>query len=242
LSTIDHYHLPVQYRGLSLDAVLKRSAEAQATEILRDQILRGAIGAGARLTEVKLAAQLDVSRATLRTALHQLTVEGLVVQTPYTGWSVLTLSAHDAWELYTLRASLEGLAARLAARSLDAAGRARLEDAFKRLSDASLRGALAKVTHADFALHKTIVELAGHRRLEQQYRFVEQQIRVSIASTNALLQDLSSIIDQHKPIVDAIFHGQEDEAARCSEQHNITEGERLHAHLSRLEKHSLSPA
>jgi DNA-binding GntR family transcriptional regulator len=225
-----------------MDAVLKKSAEAQATEILRDHILRGAIGAGARLKEVKLAAQLDISRATLRTALHQLTVEGLVVQTPYTGWSVLTLTARDAVELYTLRASLEGLAARLAARSLDAKGRTRLESAFKRLSDASLRGSLAKTTAADFALHKTIVELAGHRRLAEQYRFVEQQIRVSIASTNALLQDLSSIIDQHKPIVDAILCANAEEAARCSEHHNITEGEKLRGHLSRLEQRPRSSA
>jgi len=115
-----------------VDAVLKRSAEAQATEILREQILTGHIRTGARLTEVRLAAELKVSRATVRTALHQLTVEGLIVQTPYTGWSVMTLTAHDAWELYTLRASLEGLAARLAARSINASGRTELDRAFNR--------------------------------------------------------------------------------------------------------------
>lgn len=223
-----------------MDAVLKRSAEAQATEILREQILTGHIRTGARLTEVRLAAELKVSRATVRTALHQLTVEGLIVQTPYTGWSVMTLTAHDAWELYTLRASLEGLAARLAARSLNAAGRTELDRAFNRLSSASLRGSWAKTTTADFALHKTIVQLAGHQRLAEQYRLVEQQVRVSIGSINALMSDLSTIIDQHQPIVDAILSGREDEAASCSEAHNITEGERLHAHLSARERPPLS--
>lgn len=223
-----------------MDAVLKRSAEAQATDILREQILGGHIRTGARLTEVRLASELKVSRATVRTALHQLTVEGLIVQTPYTGWSVMTLMAHDAWELYTLRASLEGLAARLAARSLDASGRTELEGAFNRLSTVSLRGSWAKTTAADFALHKTIVQLAGHQRLAEQYRLVEQQVRVSIASTNALIPDLSTIIDQHQPIVDAILSGRADEAASCSETHNITEGERLHAHLSLQQRTSQS--
>src|SRR5690242_8779901 len=197
-----------------MDAVLKRSAEAQATDLLRRQILKGAMSPGARLTEIKLAQKLGVSRATVRTALHQLTGEGLVVQTPYTGWAVMTLSAHDAWELYTLRASLEGLASRLAARSLNAAGRAELDRAFNRLSSASLRGSWAKTTTADFALHKTIVQLAGHQRLAEQYRLVEQQVRVSIGSINALMSDLSTIIDQHQPIVEAILSGREDDAAR----------------------------
>ena len=215
-----------------MDAVLKRSAEAQATEILREQILSGNMRPGARLTEMQLAEQLEVSRATVRTALHQLAVEGLIVQTPYTGWSVMTLTAHDAWELYTLRASLEGLAARQATTALDAAGRAELERAFKRLSKASARGSRAKTAEADFALHMTIIQLAGHQRLAQLYRLVEQQVRVSIASVNALLPDLSSIIDQHQPIVDAILSGRADDAVRYAEAHNLTEGERLRAHLS----------
>jgi len=109
---------------------------------------------------MQLAKQLEVSRATVRTALHQLTVEGLIVQMRYTGWSVMTLTAHDAWELYTLRASLEGLAARLAARSLNDAGRAVLERAFRRLSTASERGSWAKTTAADFGLRKTIARSA----------------------------------------------------------------------------------
>jgi DNA-binding GntR family transcriptional regulator len=215
-----------------MDAVLKRSAEAQATDLLRREIVKGAVVPGARLTEIKLAQKLGVSRATIRTALHQLTGEGLVVQTPYTGWAVMTLSAHDAWELYTLRASLEGLASRLAAQFLNNDGRAELQRAFKRLCDASSASSLQKTTDADFALHKTIVQLARHRRLAEQYRLVEQQVRVSIASTNALVQDLSSIVGQHEPIVDAILAGRAKEASRASEHHNMSEGERLREHLA----------
>jgi DNA-binding GntR family transcriptional regulator len=214
-----------------LEAVLKKSAEAQAIEILRGEILNGAIKPGARLTEIEFADKLHISRTTLRTALHQLTVEGLIVQTPYTGWSVCTLSAHDAWELYTLRACFEGLAARLTTQFLDAEGRAELELAFARLSQAGSRRSLQRATAADFALHKTIVRLARHRRLAEQYRLVEQQVRLSIASTNALLPDLSSIIDQHEPIVDAILSGRAGQAAELAEAHNHVEGERLCEHL-----------
>jgi DNA-binding GntR family transcriptional regulator len=92
-----------------LKPIRKRSAEAQATDALRDQILRGGARPGSRLTEIGLSQQLSLSRSTVRTALHQLANEGLVVQEPYTDWQVASLSGADAWELYTLRASLEAL-------------------------------------------------------------------------------------------------------------------------------------
>src|SRR5882672_2184919 len=97
-----------------LKPIRKLSAEAQATDALRDQILRGGARPGSRLTEIGLSQQLSLSRSTIRTALHQLANEGLVVQEPYTDWQVASLSGADAWELYTLRASLEALGTGLA--------------------------------------------------------------------------------------------------------------------------------
>src|SRR4030081_3333415 len=97
-----------------LKPIQKRSAEVQATDALREQILRGGARPGSRLTEIGLSQQLGLSRSTIRTALQRLANEGLVVQEPYTDWQVASLSGADAWELYTLRASLEALGARLA--------------------------------------------------------------------------------------------------------------------------------
>jgi len=51
----------------------------------------------ARLLEVQLAEQLNLSRGTIRSALQQLTHEGLVVQFPYKGCAVPALSSQDAW-------------------------------------------------------------------------------------------------------------------------------------------------
>jgi DNA-binding GntR family transcriptional regulator len=97
-----------------LEPITKRSAEVQALDQLRVAILSGTFAPGARLTETALAEQLATSRATIRTALHHLVAEGLVIQVPYTGWKVTRLTADDAWELVTLRASFEALAASLA--------------------------------------------------------------------------------------------------------------------------------
>ena len=98
-----------------LAPITRRSAESLALDRLRQAIIGGALPAGSRLTEMALAEQLATSRATIRTALHHLVAEGLAVQVPYTGWMVTSLTANDAWELVTLRASFESLAASLAA-------------------------------------------------------------------------------------------------------------------------------
>jgi len=64
----------------------KRSLNGAAADSLRQAIVTGIVAPGARLTEVALARQMDLSRGTVRAALHRLVTEGLVVQRPYAGW------------------------------------------------------------------------------------------------------------------------------------------------------------
>ncbi|HEY0218163.1 MAG TPA: FCD domain-containing protein [Afipia sp.] len=146
------------------------------------------------------------------------------------------LTAQDAWELYTLRASLEGLAAKLAASNLTKDDRAELESAFERLARAAKARSPQEAAEADFAFHNAIINSAKHRRLTQQYRLVEQQVRLSIISSNALLSDIRSIIPQHEPILEAILSGKPAKAASVSELHTQSEGEKLVKHLENLSK------
>ncbi len=93
----------------------RRSLDWRAADVLREQILSGKLVPGQRITETALASQLEVSRGTLRAALRALAHEGLIQQVAYTKWMLPEFSNSDAWELYTLRGTLEGMAARLAA-------------------------------------------------------------------------------------------------------------------------------
>jgi DNA-binding GntR family transcriptional regulator len=214
----------------------KRSIESRATSALRAEIMNGRFEPGERLTEMQLAGQLAVSRATVRTALHHLVGEGLIVQVPYTGWVVAELTPKDAWELFTLRAAMEGLAAKLATERLSPDGKTQLGAALDGLSRAVATGSGKRTAEADFEFHRVIVELAEHQRLARQYQLVEQQVRLSIASSNALLPDLRTVLEQHQPIADAILSSRPQQAAKLSEQHALSEGEKLVDHLEKLEK------
>jgi DNA-binding GntR family transcriptional regulator len=216
----------------NLRPVVKRSAEALAIDALRAHVLSGGATPGERLTETALATRLQVSRATIRAALHKLTTERLVHQIPYTGWEVARLTVHDAWELYTLRSSLEALAARLATERGGPDVEAGVREAFVTLERACHARNPVAISEGDFGLHKTIIRLAQHNRLLEQYRLIEQQTRLYIHSSNALIRDPQQILADHEPIVTAILAGRAAQAAKLSEKHNITDGESVVAYLN----------
>lgn len=218
---------------MELEAIKKTPADQQAADALRQKIISGDLAPGARLVEAALAERFALSRGTIRAALHQLSREGLINQIPYTGWTVMVLTTRDVWELFTLRASLESLASRLASEQIDAEGRAALKAAYAALVDASRTRSPAIIAEADFRLHKTIVDLSGHGRLRQQYRLVEQQIRLYIVSSDSKIVDERIVLAHHRAIVDAILAQDAAKAARLAEEHNNSEGKKL---VQRIER------
>ncbi len=211
----------------------RRPLDRKAADILREQILSGRLPPGHRLVETALASQLEVSRGTLRAALRALAHEELVDQVAYTKWVVPEISDQDAWELYTLRGSLEGLAARLAAQRRTAQSLSALDAAFDRLVKAVEAERHPDVAEADLALHKTIVAITGHRRLIAQYRLLEQQVRRYILLSNALIVDLKQMIAEHEPIVRSIAACETERAERLARDHNAPEAEKAAAQLRR---------
>lgn len=220
-------------------AVERRCLDTQAADLLRERIVSGHFSPGERLTEEGLAESMEISRGTVRSALQKLAFEGLLRQMPYRGWIIPALTPQDAWELYTLRSSLEGLAARLVASSLTPAKIKALKAALRRLADGARARSRPAVASADFEFHKAIVRLAEHERLARQYALVEQQVRIYIASCDALLPDLDQIVRQHEPIVDAICEGQGGTAEQLAQAHNIVDGEAL---VRQLEVRWCAPA
>jgi DNA-binding GntR family transcriptional regulator len=212
-------------------AIQKQSLDKQAAQAIRQQILSGAFAPGFRLVETWLAEQFALSRGTIRGALSELSHEGLVTQVAYTKWIVAELSGEAAWELFTLRSALEGLGARLAAQRITPEGGQLLSAAYDDLIAAASRADRAAVTNADFALHKLIIKLSGHGKLAEQYRLIEQQVRLLIASSNALLPAIDEIIGQHRPIVEAILAGHAASAERHIRFHNLSEGKAYSAHF-----------
>lgn len=82
---------------------------------LRSDIVEGFIPAGSKLSETELSTKYAVSRAVIREAINRLASSHLVERKSNIGARVVSLSADGLVQLYQVRESLEGMAARLAA-------------------------------------------------------------------------------------------------------------------------------
>jgi DNA-binding GntR family transcriptional regulator len=201
----------------------KRLLDRQAADRIRAHILEGILSAGARLLETQLAEELEVSRGTVRAALALLASEGLVTQVAFTRWQVSETTPRDAWEIYTLRAALEGLAARLAAANASPEDAEALRRSMAEMAAAVDEGRLEDVTDIDFRLHREIVALARHRRLAEQHGHVMQQVRFHMVQAGFLPKDYHALVEEHGALIDAVAGGDAARAERLARTHNETE-------------------
>ena len=141
-------------------------------ERLRALILTGEYGPEERLIEEQLAERLGVSRTPVRQALTMLEAEGLVEITPNRGATVCSFSIEDVWDIYDLRAVLEGHAARRAAGRIERRELERLRELAREMEglpgqfddhEEEIRALVA--LNQEF--HGTIVEASRNRRLER---------------------------------------------------------------------------
>ena len=140
-------------------------------ERLRALILTGEYGPDERLIEEQLAERLGVSRTPVRQALTMLEAEGLVEIAPNRGATVCSFSIEDVWDIYDLRAVLEGHAARRAAGRIERRELERLQELTEEMErlpgrfedhEEEIRALVA--LNQEF--HGTIVQASRNRRLE----------------------------------------------------------------------------
>lgn len=103
----DGYHL-------ELELGRRRTAADMAFSRLRKAIIDGELKPDERLTEIKLAESLRISRTPLRNALQRLEAEGWIRRTSTGGIRVGGVSESEIDALYDVRSSLEALAIRKA--------------------------------------------------------------------------------------------------------------------------------
>ena len=99
------------------DDNLEAPTLAQRTfEGIKADIISGRLAQGSKIVESDLADDYGTSRGPLREAIHRLEQMKLIVRIPHAGSRVVTLDLKMMQDIYIARESLEGMAARLAAR------------------------------------------------------------------------------------------------------------------------------
>ncbi|MEJ5335901.1 MAG: GntR family transcriptional regulator [Thermus sp.] len=198
----------------------EKATEAQtAYRRIREAILAGELLPGQRLVEKDLSERFGLGRAAIRTALARLEQEGLVESAPYRGAWVRAISKEEALEVLEARMALESLAARHAALKTTPEGVARLRAILREMEAKKAEGDLLGMSELNALLHRTIVELSGHKtaaRLIEALRAqgVRHQYRTVLVPGRP---DRS--LEEHRRIVEAIAKGDGEEAARAMAEH-----------------------
>lgn len=99
---------------MQLDEAQRGNISGAAADAVRAMIVEGRLAAGDRVNEVRLAAQLGVSRTPLREALSGLVAEGALIARPRLGYFVRPLSLEEFGQIYDIRPLLDPEALRLA--------------------------------------------------------------------------------------------------------------------------------
>lgn len=187
-------------------------------------IIEGEYGPDERLIEEQLADRLGVSRTPIRQALTMLEAEGLVELVPNKGAMVCSFSADDVWDIYDLRAVLEGHAARRAASrvgegELDrlAALAEEMEGLVGRFSDHEEE--IRRLVSLNQEFHGTIVEASRNRRLGRLLRGTVQ-IPLMFKAFFWYTPHERTISNQyHRQILEALEKGDADRAEIMMREH-----------------------
>jgi DNA-binding GntR family transcriptional regulator len=184
---------------------------------LREGIRAGAFRPGQRLREAELAEALKVSRTPVREAIRRLVSDGLVEIAPSRGMMIIALDKERVRELYDLRESLEGTAARLAARS----ARPEEIDEMQSLLD---RSGLALADPAETArlnglFHRVIHDAARNRYLALALVQMSDSLALLPGTTFEAAGRTEAAQQEHRAILAAIAARDPDQAERLARHH-----------------------
>ena len=195
------------------------------TRQLREQILAGAIGSGAPLTEARVSAEFGVARPTAKAAIEQLVASGLLVRTAHRSARVVAIDAEMVRDVYRTRIRLESAVLRELAASRTAPAEATAANAEIL---AMPTGPDPATVDPDLRFHTALIDAVHSERSSRMYRSVIDEVRLCMAQVQGRrLLDAAVIAGQHAAILDAVAGGDGERAAELLAEHLASAEERL---------------
>lgn len=189
----------------SLDIAVRRTTAAQqVAEGLSDLIMSGHFSPGTRLRESAIAAELGISRNTVREAVRILELGGLVNYEVNRGAVVIAPTSESVMALYDARLHLETAAVRVPRESDELDG---VRDALAELSAAADTHQVRDIVTADLAFHASIVALLQNTRIDDFYRDLTTELRyylTVLSKETREYDDPTTIVSEHAGILEAI--------------------------------------
>jgi len=202
------------------------SYATQATQLIKDVILRGEYKAGQWLSEGHISESIGISRSPIREAFQKLAKEGLIELVPRKGAFVATLGLKEVEDLFEVREVLEIMAVRLAS---DRARQSQLDALSEFMESTTLIIKGNKYTEYpwSFDFHLQLVRCAQNKKLEEKVHEVNARlllVRHRSASESGRAQNA---LMEHKKVLEAVHKRDPDAAERLMKSHIRTARENV---------------
>lgn len=195
----------------------RRALYEDVAEQLRQRIFARQLEPGEWIDELKIAAELGISRTPLREALKVLAVEGLVAMKPRRGAYVAETSTDDVAQVYHLLALLESDAAAEAARKATDGELAELQALHDRLE--------RQVRHRDAffaaneAFHFKLLDIAGNRWRRQIVADLRKIMKINRHHSLFRQGRLADSLAEHRALMAALRARDGRRVARLMKEH-----------------------
>ena len=192
------------------DRVQPRTLRTQIVDAIRDAIVSGQLKPGEHLKEGAIAEQMSVSRIPVREAFRQLEQEGLIVSIPNQGSFVKAFDEKDIEEIFTLRATLEGLACEivLTEGKLGLDDLEHLEGFIEQQREAVEIRDFDRLTQLDMDFHEFICKKSESERLLKMWRSLRAQIQLLFYQRFTAFDWVPDTVDtDHEAILNALRQG-----------------------------------
>lgn len=197
--------------------VTKDRLSNQVYTILKGMIANYRFSPGTRVNVEQIAKEVGASRTPVWEAVHRLVQEGLLENIPNRGVFMSALTPRQAIELYTVRESLEALAARLAIQNIDEKTMEKMKKSLEQQYKVVQKEDLVSYSRLDFDFHALVYEASGNRTLQEMLETIKNKMRPIAMHVTPIL---SSLYHDHVEILEAFVEKNPDKAEAAFRKHN----------------------
>ncbi len=202
------------------------SLSEQIFEKLENDILIGKYKRGELLTEVRLSAELGVSRTPIREALHRLAAEHIIEESSK-GSIVLGISENDVKDIFNIRLKIEGLAAAGCAKNITDEQLSEMQETLELQEFYIARKNVENIRIMDSRFHEMLYEFCGSDVLQEVlvplHRKTQKYRHVSVSDQTRAEVSLA----EHKLIFNAIKERNSAKAEQEAVKHITNAAERI---------------
>ncbi|PLX85420.1 MAG: GntR family transcriptional regulator [Desulfuromonas sp.] len=185
-------------------AIIKKTYKDQVVDHVYQLLLTGELKPGEQLKENLLAAHMGISRAPIREAMQELTMNGLVDYRPQVGNFIPVLTPKQIVDSYSTRGVLEGYVVMSTCSEFSAAELTSLDDLVDRMEDAARCGERKLVVDTGGEFHDLLISHCDNAQLLDYTNRLSLKLHILFYKHWGTLYSVAEIGGRHRAIADAV--------------------------------------